>query len=83
MARVEGVLSVHDLHVWTIGTERVALSAHVAIERLDEWPAILYGAQELLRARYGIDHVTLQPEPALKRPSRATVTVWPRGQRPT
>jgi cobalt-zinc-cadmium efflux system protein len=83
LASLAGVSAVHDLHVWSIGSARAALSAHVEIDRLDEWPAILQSAQELLHARYGIDHVTLQPELALRRPSQATVTIWPRGQRPS
>jgi cobalt-zinc-cadmium efflux system protein len=83
LASLGGVSAVHDLHVWSIGSARAALSAHVDIERLDEWPAILRSAQELLHARYGIDHVTLQPELASLRPSQATVTIWPRGQRPS
>jgi cobalt-zinc-cadmium efflux system protein len=37
MAKVEGVISVHDLHVWSL-TERIALSAHVLIGKLESWP---------------------------------------------
>jgi cobalt-zinc-cadmium efflux system protein len=83
LASVRGVSGVHDLHVWSIGSERAALSAHVDIERLDDWPAILQGSRELLHERYHIDHVTLQPELSLRLPAQATVTMWPRGQRPT
>ena len=83
LAAVRGVTAVHDLHVWSIGSERAALSAHVDIERLDDWPVILAACQALLHERYSIDHVTLQPELAVRRPSQATVTLWPRGQRPT
>jgi cobalt-zinc-cadmium efflux system protein len=83
LASVRGVAAVHDLHVWSIGSERAALSAHVEIERLEDWPAILQASQALLHERYDIDHVTLQPELASRRPAQATVTLWPRGQRPT
>jgi len=41
MAAVPGVVSVHDLHVWSISSERVALSAHVVLERMDGWTAVL------------------------------------------
>ena len=83
LAAVRGVSTVHDLHVWSIGSDRAALSAHLELERMEEWPAILHASQSLLRERFGIDHVTLQPElaPAL-RPREAPVTLWPRGQRP-
>lgn len=85
LASLDGVAVVHDLHVWTIGADRPALSAHLEIERLEAWPRILASARTLLRDRYGIEHVTLQPElvPALRPPREAPVTVWPRGQRPT
>jgi len=84
LAGVQGVSVVHDLHIWSIGSSRHALSAHLEIERLDEWPAILQSAQAVLRERFGVDHVTLQPElvPALRLPRQAPVTLWPRGQRP-
>jgi cobalt-zinc-cadmium efflux system protein len=82
LAGVQGVATVHDLHVWSIGSDRAALSAHVEIGHLDDWPRILEASRELLHHRYSIDHVTLQPE--LARPAaQATVTIWPRGQRPT
>ena len=84
LAGLRGVAEVHDLHVWSIGSERRALSAHLAIEQLDAWPAILHDAQHLLRDRFAVDHVTLQPElvPGLRLPRQAPVTIWPRGERP-
>jgi cobalt-zinc-cadmium efflux system protein len=85
LAELRGVAEVHDLHVWSIGSERMALSAHLEIEQLDAWPVILHDAQRLLRDRFGVDHVTLQPElaPALRLPREAPVTIWPRGERPS
>ncbi|MCK7473173.1 MAG: hypothetical protein MZV49_05970 [Rhodopseudomonas palustris] len=43
MASVEGALSVHDLHIWSLGSERIALSAHVALRSLDHWQRVLGG----------------------------------------
>jgi len=62
MARVEGVLSVHDLHVWTLSGSRTALSAHVVVRSLGQWDRTLVELQRRLHERFGIDHVTLQPE---------------------
>jgi cobalt-zinc-cadmium efflux system protein len=59
MATVEGVTSVHDLHVWSLTDERIALSAHVVVEPLDDWPATLERLRSLLAQRHGIEHVTL------------------------
>jgi len=62
MAGVEGVSAVHDLHVWSLTAERIALSAHVIIRGLESWPETLIRLKALLAQRYGIEHVTLQPE---------------------
>jgi len=59
-----GVRAVHDLHVWNISSGRVALSAHVDLDNLDNWSALLESARQMLQIRFGIAHVTLQPEPA-------------------
>jgi cobalt-zinc-cadmium efflux system protein len=62
MARVDGVLSVHDLHVWTLSGSRTALSAHVVVGSLQQWDRTLGALQHRLQEKFGIDHVTLQPE---------------------
>lgn len=70
LARLPHVVSVHDLHIWTMVPGRTALSAHVQIDALEHWPAVLHRARAALRREFGIDHVTLQPE-------------WLRQQRPS
>jgi cobalt-zinc-cadmium efflux system protein len=62
MARVQGVVSVHDLHVWTLSGSRTALSAHVVVRSFGEWDRMLADLQHRLHEAFGIDHVTLQPE---------------------
>jgi cobalt-zinc-cadmium efflux system protein len=62
MAAVDGVVSVHDLHVWMISGSRAALSAHVVVASIGQWDRTLNTLQHRLRERFGIDHVTLQPE---------------------
>jgi cobalt-zinc-cadmium efflux system protein len=62
LATLPGVLRVHDLHVWTLSTGTLALSAHLEIRRLSDWPGLLVSARQTLAARHGIRHVTLQPE---------------------
>lgn len=59
-----GVRAVHDLHVWNISSGQVALSAHVDLDSLDNWAPLLESARQMLQSRFGIAHVTLQPEPA-------------------
>ena len=62
LARVPGVLSVHDLHVWDMSPGQPALIGHLKIRSLQEWPQVLDAVKDMLLARHGIDHVTLQPE---------------------
>ena len=62
LSQMEGVHAVHDLHVWNISSGQVALSAHVDLEDLANWPALLESARRMLQIRFHIAHVTLQPE---------------------
>ena len=62
MTRIEGVHSVHDLHIWTLASGKVALSAHLEVPELSAWPKVLEATQSMLHRQFDIDHVTLQPE---------------------
>jgi cobalt-zinc-cadmium efflux system protein len=62
MAAIDQVVSVHDLHIWALSSGQIALSAHLDVTSLDDWPRILPLARQLLAERFGIGHVTLQPE---------------------
>jgi len=62
LASIPGVVSVHDLHVWAMVPGHEAASAHLLIDRIERWPAILLQARQMLRNDYAIEHVTLQPE---------------------
>lgn len=63
IAGVDGVVSVHDLHLWTMANGQPALSAHVVVGDLNPWPDQLHAIRHALDERFGIHHVTLQPEP--------------------
>jgi len=65
LAAVPGVSSVHDLHVWTLSSNRIALSAHLLVESFSQWPEVLASARHVLHHQ-GIEHVTLQPESSLQ-----------------
>jgi len=64
MTATEGVLEVHDLHIWTITSGMDSLSAHVIAEDGRPHAALLSELRRLLDAEFGIHHVTLQIEPA-------------------
>jgi cobalt-zinc-cadmium efflux system protein len=64
MHSVDGVLNVHDLHLWSITSGINALSAHILIEdqRVSEGTRIINELNELLRDKFNINHTTLQLE---------------------
>lgn len=64
MRQVEGVIDVHDLHIWTLGTHAHALSCHVLIEDMPTSASqeILRRLNCVLHDRFQIDHTTVQFE---------------------
>jgi cobalt-zinc-cadmium efflux system protein len=61
---VPGVLDVHDLHVWSLGSASHALASHVCIPEmpLSECTSILDAINCALRDRFHITHTTIQFE---------------------
>jgi cobalt-zinc-cadmium efflux system protein len=64
MEAVEGVVNVHDLHVWCLGSQSRALACHVTIPDIppSESTCILTNLNSLLRDRFKISHTTIQFE---------------------
>ena len=64
MRSVAGVIDVHDLHIWTLGTNAHALSCHVLIEdqTASASEAILLRLNAVLQDRFRINHTTVQLE---------------------
>jgi cobalt-zinc-cadmium efflux system protein len=62
----EGVLSVHDLHVWTVTAGFGAIAAHVVLERECDRDLVRRRLELTLAERFGIEHTTLQMEEAAK-----------------
>jgi len=64
MQAIEGVLDVHDLHIWSLGSSTHALSCHVLIEDVppSSSDVILRRVNEMLSHRFHISHTTVQFE---------------------
>jgi cobalt-zinc-cadmium efflux system protein len=60
---VDGVVDVHDLHVWTLTSEMDVASAHLMVGTGTDAHAVLDRARDIMRDGHGIDHATLQVEP--------------------
>ena len=58
------VTSIHDLHVWEIGSDLPSLSAHVLVPPGDDCHAIRRELEKLLDEHFGITHTTLQVDHA-------------------
>lgn len=61
MEQLEGVESVHDLHVWTVTSGVVAMSAHAIVPDTGQHQRVLEETQRLM-GEFGVGHVTLQIE---------------------
>jgi len=59
----DGVSGVHHTHLWKLPDGRMAISAHIEIESMNDWDVILPLLLDLLQ-KQGIEHATLQPESA-------------------
>ncbi len=60
LATQPGVSQVSDLHIWAMGTQKIALTAHLVMPDGVGDDAFLEHVSELLHDRFGIEHVTLQ-----------------------
>jgi cobalt-zinc-cadmium efflux system protein len=72
---VQGVVSVHDLHVWAISTRTSAMSCHVVIKEDETAGAVLRELSRLMSEKYGIEHTTIQIEPEGWRSHRGNALV--------
>ncbi|GAA3511030.1 cation diffusion facilitator family transporter [Georgenia daeguensis] len=61
---LDGVAQVHDLHLWTLTSGMNVATAHLVAADGADQAAVLVAARDVLRDRYGIEHATLQVEPA-------------------
>jgi cobalt-zinc-cadmium efflux system protein len=65
---IDHVLDVHDLHVWTVTSDLLALSAHVVLDDScfsdNHAPQLLDQLQGRLIGQFDLEHSTFQLEPA-------------------
>jgi len=62
MSASDKVQGVHHLHIWSLSSEKTALSAHIVLENILDWHEVLNNLRHMLHERFNIEHVTLQPE---------------------
>jgi len=59
---VAGVSKVHDLHVWAVTSDIFTLSAHAVVASGEDFHLVLNGIEDTLKARFNIEHTTIQLE---------------------
>jgi zinc transporter 2 len=59
LLKIPGVQEVHDLHIWSVSTKRIALSAHVIATSPND---ALNQAHQIIEKKYNIHHMTIQTE---------------------
>ena len=64
LVAIDGVVDVHDLHVWTLTSDMDAASAHLMTTEGADHHAVLDAARVLVAEHYGISHGTFQVEPS-------------------
>lgn len=64
MEGINGVVGIHDLHIWNICSGHVALSAHIVteVDTVEKREVLLGSVKDLLLSKFEIDHATLQLE---------------------
>ena len=62
LSQGDGVIQVHDLHIWAMSTTRVALSAHLLMDKKHPGDHVLNEWAHALKEHYGISHATIQIE---------------------
>ncbi|GAA4109449.1 cation diffusion facilitator family transporter [Aquimarina addita] len=63
--KLPAVKSIHHIHVWQLNEDETHLEAHIDFNddiKVSEFVEILHMIEDVLRMKFGINHVTLQPE---------------------
>ncbi len=62
LGKLNGVASVHDLHVWSITSELTAMSCHLVLKPNEDASSVLAESSRVMQKIYGIEHTTIQIE---------------------
>lgn len=73
LKNIAGVIDLHDLHVWSLSSGRIALSVHLIARDAEK---TVLDANELLKEKYAITHTTIQIEHPEKFQSDSCITNW-------
>lgn len=69
LLKIPGVKQIHDLHIWSISSNQVSLSAHILVDKDSSCHSVAKQAKEILQNKFAIKHVTLQLDHLAKKSS--------------
>jgi cobalt-zinc-cadmium efflux system protein len=75
LGALSGVVSVHDMHVWSITSGMVAMSCHLVLRENEDASHVLAESSRMMREKYGIEHTTIQIEFENRHPG--DTVIWP------
>lgn len=61
LCKIDGVVDIHELHIWSITSGKINLTAHVVLKNHD-CETILSKIRQVLKSKFNISHTTLQHE---------------------
>lgn len=59
---IEGIVDIHELHIWAITSDRISLTAHVVIDKKYDCEEVESKLRQFLATEFNITHTTLQHE---------------------
>ena len=59
---IDGVIDIHDLHIWMITQEFLSLTTHVSVKNNSDRDLLLNQITEIIKQKTGITHITVQLE---------------------
>jgi len=62
LGSIRGIVSIHDLHVWSIASGMTAMSCHIVMKTNEDSNLVLAESSHLMREKYGVEHTTIQIE---------------------
>jgi cobalt-zinc-cadmium efflux system protein len=62
LGSIRGIVSIHDLHVWSIASGMTAMSCHIVMRTNEDSNIVLAESSHLMREKYGVEHTTIQIE---------------------
>lgn len=62
LCNIKGIVDIHELHIWSLTSDKISLTAHIVIDETHNADTILMMLRNCLTSQFGISHTTLEIE---------------------